>query len=218
MSGAAKWIAFTILCLTVVIVHPYVDHGSDSDDALLIGSGMIAKQQNPYLARTQLGNPLTPMLGWLALMMPCLVIGAPLAGLVWVGFSLTMMRPIPAIVMLVIAAKSCVQGIDYAANACAVLWLCSLLQTDVCVGDAAAPAVEPIRSDRGDYSDVSEWDLLVDWMGGASDKPEVCGSDRGDYAVRCLCAGVLLLLPAIWVSNAAYHTILALPFILNSRI
>ena len=213
-----RWLAFILICVAVAIGHPYVDQGSDSDDALEIGAQSLILGQNPYQCSTQLGNPLTPMLGWLVLCLPSAFIGSHVWTIFWMVLAIRKWPTGVLVVLFLLSGKTLIQGIDYAANACVVLWLCSLLSTGIPVGDAAASSMEPVRSDRGDYSDVSEWDLLVDWMGGASDKPEVCGSDRGDYAVRCLCAGVLLLLPAIWVSNAAYHTILALPFILNSRI
>jgi hypothetical protein len=70
--------------LLVTAVHPYVDTGSDSDEALEAGCLALLCGDNPYTQRTHLGNPLTPMLGGILLNLPCVLLGAHVWCLLWI--------------------------------------------------------------------------------------------------------------------------------------
>lgn len=209
-----RWLALAVL-LAVLILHPYVDAGSDSDDALEIGCKALCHLFNPYLCRTQLGNPLTPLPGWLILNLPCALIGAHAWCLVWIAIWARGKPAWAVVVLLVLASKTLVQGIEYAANGCAVVWACSLLASDVSPRNASPAALEPPGgvSTSGSGFDRGRGPFL--WMGRAYGEPGVCSRDGGDYAMRCMWAGVLLCLPALWVTNSAYHMLMAVPFLLE---
>ena len=117
----AEVLAWGILVAVLLAAHPYVDIGSDSDDALVISSRAILRLETPYQYKTHLGNELTPMIGWTLLNV--WVAFLPVV-LVNVGWSLLLRRrttPLLVAILIIAGAKTMMQGIDYVANGCAVV-------------------------------------------------------------------------------------------------
>jgi len=209
-----RWLLAAVL-VVVVLLHPMVDAGSDSDEALTIASRESLCGRNPYRCHTSLGNPLSPLPGWIVLNLPTAVVSAHLFPLLWVALWARCRSALAVCILALLAGKTLIQGIDYASNACCVVWACDLL----------AANVHPCRSVV--TPDGSVWvarlvglagragDCLMAWLGRPSDESEVCQGDSGDYGLRCVCAAVLLALPPLWVSNAAYHGVMVLPFLLE---
>lgn len=66
--------------------HPRIGRGSDRDDALDVAVRRLAHLHNPYAARTNLGNPVSPLPGSLALAAPFVAAGrSAYQNLFWVG-------------------------------------------------------------------------------------------------------------------------------------
>jgi hypothetical protein len=80
-----KILPWVFLLIIVSILHPFVDAGSDSDDAIEIGVSEIIQGRNPYKAHTHLRNPLTPLPGWILLNTPSVFLGAHIYG-AWFGY------------------------------------------------------------------------------------------------------------------------------------
>jgi hypothetical protein len=85
----AAWTILALLCLTllaVVVVHPRIDTtgaelfgvrvgASDNDDAVDVGTARLLAGENPYRARTFLGNPIAPLPGAFLLALPFYALG-----------------------------------------------------------------------------------------------------------------------------------------------
>jgi hypothetical protein len=210
-----KILPWVFLLIIVSILHPFVDAGSDSDDAIEIGVSEIIQGRNPYKAHTHLRNPLTPLPGWILLNTPSVFLGAHLWCLVWV-FLCCRNQPLQfSIIVILLSGKTIIQGVDYAANACCILWACSLLKTNVSPSGSSDTSLELERTDS--YFDWDRGNIYSknERMGKSPNQPAVCNRNLDHYDSRFFWAGILLLLPALWVSNAAYHGILAMPFLLT---
>ena len=73
-------ICFLALATTLLIVYPMANvhlpgRGSDGDDALDQATRALLQGRYPYLGRTYLGNPISPMPGLLILAVPFVVLG-----------------------------------------------------------------------------------------------------------------------------------------------
>jgi len=85
----AAWTILVLLCLTllaVVVVHPRIDTtgatlfgvsigSSDNDDAVDVGITRLLDGENPYRAKTFLGNPVAPLPGAFLLALPFYALG-----------------------------------------------------------------------------------------------------------------------------------------------
>lgn len=210
-----KWMLLAAVLMVVVLLHPMVDAGSDSDEALTIAARESLCGRNPYRCRTSLGNPLTPLPGWVALNLPTAVIPAHLFPLLWVALWARRRSALAVCILVLLAGKTLIQGIDYAANACCVTWLGSLLAAHVHPRRAVAASAGSVWA--AGVADLAGrvGDCIVARLGRPPDQPEVYQGDSDVCSVRCVCAAVLLMLPPLWVSNAAYHSVMALPLLLE---
>jgi hypothetical protein len=67
---------FVVATVAFAVVYPIADArrafggGTDADDALDLAARALLRGQYPYLERTYLNNPITPLLGWVGLAVP----------------------------------------------------------------------------------------------------------------------------------------------------
>jgi hypothetical protein len=75
----AGWLlvgVFVVAAVAFAVVYPIADArkvgggGTDADDALDLAARALLRGQYPYLERTYLNNPITPLLGWVGLAVP----------------------------------------------------------------------------------------------------------------------------------------------------
>lgn len=69
------WMLIFFLCAAALLlmvgqVSPYMDAGGDRDQALRLGLAQLGQGQSPYLAKTSLGNPVSPLPGAFLLALP----------------------------------------------------------------------------------------------------------------------------------------------------
>lgn len=101
-----------VAALLLIILHPFADIGTDEDDAIEIGWSAMLRGESPYSHRTQLGNPLTPTLGGLAICAPgC--IQAHCLGILAIFILSSANWGTICLITILLSLKSLVQGIDY---------------------------------------------------------------------------------------------------------
>jgi hypothetical protein len=99
----ARWLLVGFFVAAVVafaVVYPIADArkvvggGTDADDALDLAVRAVLRGQYPYLERTYLNNPITPLLGWIGLAVPFVeVFGrAAYLNVFWLGVWLVLLR------------------------------------------------------------------------------------------------------------------------------
>ena len=208
-----KWIALALLFVLTLIAHPHVDYGSDGDDAIELGAAALLRGENPYNCRTQLGNHLTPLPGWLILNMPAVVFGAHVWCFLWLALYCRISSTFASIVLLVLASKSIIQGIDYAGNACAVVWIVHTIATNILTHRIAACQEQGVDAALA-WCQRSICGVAPERVGSSPVGCAVCQADRDYHADSIGICGLLLLLPPIWASNAAYQVLMAVPFLL----
>jgi hypothetical protein len=78
-EGRSRWLLlgfFVVAAVVFAVVYPIADGrragggGTDADDALDLAVRAVLRGQYPYLERTYLNNPITPLLGWIGLAVP----------------------------------------------------------------------------------------------------------------------------------------------------
>ena len=146
VNRALIYAAFGAILLAVAIGHPLAKSGqfgpgSDSDEALELAVHAVLHGDYPYSARTHLGNPITPLPGWIALAIPFVLLGkAAYLNVFWFGLGLALLgrwsRHPGALAWLLLVScpailYEAVTGVDYIANSLVVM-LSSLTLILVC--------------------------------------------------------------------------------------
>ena len=108
-----KYKIIFLFVFIIISLHPYVDAGSDSDDAIEISWKQILNFKSPYTQTTHLKNKITPTIGYLIL---CLAgyKNAELLGIIAVFILYKISRGSLAWMLItLISTKTICQGIDY---------------------------------------------------------------------------------------------------------
>jgi len=132
--------ALATVVLSVAIGHPLAKSGrfgpgSDADEALELAVRAVLHGTSPYGPHTHLGNPITPLPGWIALAIPFVLLGkAAYLNIFWFGLGLAVLRWCrrssspstgPFAWLLLISCPAILYeaatGVDYIANALAVM-------------------------------------------------------------------------------------------------
>lgn len=143
--------AVAAVVLSVAIGHPLAKSGrfgagSDADEALELAVRAVLHGAYPYSHRTHLGNPITPLPGWIALAIPFVLLGkAAYLNIFWFGLGLALLgwrqrscsiSAGPFAWLLLVSCPAILYeaatGVDYIANTLAVM-LTSLGLLIVCI-------------------------------------------------------------------------------------